>query len=140
MNLVTVAALALTAFASSAMAQEQEDEQKRLMREGVTRNEFTRHVASGRSVVLNFVHTINPDCSSGGEPDVRLVKAPEHGAVAIVSGEGFANYAKNNVRSKCRLSTASTSGEGRPRQGPIDSGGEPLAGGGEQRQPTWRSK
>jgi hypothetical protein len=98
---VTVAALALAAFASSAMAQEQEDEQKRVMREGVTRNEFTRHVASGRSVVLNFVHSINPDCSSAGDPDVRLVKAPEHGVVAIVSGEGFANYAKDNVRAKC---------------------------------------
>jgi hypothetical protein len=77
---VTVAALALAAFASSAMAQEQEDEQKRVMREGVTRNEFTRHVASGRSVVLNFVHSINPDCCRQATRMSGLSKRPSTGS------------------------------------------------------------
>jgi hypothetical protein len=85
---------------SSASAQEERDEAWRT--EGVQKLEFTRYVASGKKVTLDFVYALNPDCSPvDGSIEVRTTTEPENGTVEFSSGSRFPNFTKTNVRFKC---------------------------------------
>jgi hypothetical protein len=56
---------------------------------------------SGRPLKLNFSNTTNPDCSSGGEPVVRLTQAPQHGRVTIARTRDFPSFPRGNSRRDC---------------------------------------
>src|SRR5262249_44444811 len=43
----------------------------------------TRYVVSGHQLKLSFFNSTNPDCSSRGRSEVRLIRAPEHGRVSF---------------------------------------------------------
>jgi hypothetical protein len=47
-------------------------------------------MASGGHIVLWQAWAVNPDCSSQGRVTFRILKAPEHGTVSIVSTRFFA--------------------------------------------------
>ena len=59
-------------------------------------------VASGKKVTLDFGYALNPDCSPvDGSVEVKTTAEPAQGAIEVVFGHRFPNYAKTNVRFKC---------------------------------------
>ncbi len=62
---------------------------------------YTRVVVSGKSQRLAFLTSLNPDCTSAGDVDVRVTKEPEHGKVDTSTASLFPNYPKESNRYKC---------------------------------------
>src|SRR4051794_6852527 len=60
-----------------------------------------RIAASGKQIKLGFFATVNPDCSSTGDPTVRITQAPEHGRVSIPAGRDFPIFSEPNPRTVC---------------------------------------
>jgi hypothetical protein len=58
-------------------------------------------VPSGAKRQLAFVSALNPDCSSAGEIEVRVIKSPKNGTVEIENGFGYPNYDEKNQRYSC---------------------------------------
>lgn len=58
-------------------------------------------VPSGAKRQLAFVAVLNPDCSSAGEIEVRVVRPPKNGTVEIENGFGYPNYNEKNQRYSC---------------------------------------
>jgi hypothetical protein len=50
---------------------------------------------------LEFITSLNPDCTSEGDVNVRVTTQPEHGKVEITSTSGFPSYSKESNRYKC---------------------------------------
>jgi hypothetical protein len=102
--------LALCAFgllSSSALAQEKSLEQldregdRIFGTEGLQKYQFTRHVPSGANQRIEFITALNPDCTSSGDVNVRVINQPEHGKVEITSTSHFPSYSKESNRYKC---------------------------------------
>jgi hypothetical protein len=93
--LLTVLAFGL--LSSSALAEEQP------RREGLEKKQFTRVVASGTNTRINFLSSLNPDCTTSGNVNVRVTKQPEHGTAEITTTTNFPNYQKENIRYKCNV-------------------------------------
>lgn len=68
---------------------------------GLQRLEYTRHVPSGAKRTLEFLAAVNPDCSIPEGYEVKKIQEPSHGTVEIVPSQGFAQWAKDNIRAKC---------------------------------------
>jgi hypothetical protein len=60
-----------------------------------------RYVASGQTIQLYFVASVNPDCSAAGEPTVRITSPPQHGRAALDKTHDFVFFQQSNVRSEC---------------------------------------
>ena len=60
-------------------------------------------VPTGKPRQVGFFAAINPDCSSSGDTDARIIKKPEHGEVELEQGSGFATatYKQDNPRYAC---------------------------------------
>jgi hypothetical protein len=71
------------------------------VREGLKKTDLTRYVPSGKSRTIWFVYAANPDCSSQGDIEMRTTKEPAHGAIAVVSGEGFVSFESESYRKLC---------------------------------------
>jgi hypothetical protein len=65
--------------------------------------EIPRVVASGQKLRLEFLYSIQPDCSSAGQTTVRILEKPQHGAVTVENGQGFTNFPKDNQRYECNM-------------------------------------
>ena len=65
--------------------------------------ELTRTVPTGKKRLVAFAANLNPDCSTVGEMDTRVIKQPQHGTVEVEPGSGFTNYPENNQRHGCNL-------------------------------------
>jgi hypothetical protein len=65
------------------------------------RAEISRVVAADRDVRLDFLYSINPDCTSVGYAAVRIVQQPKHGTITILNTTGFSNFPADNVRAEC---------------------------------------
>ena len=50
---------------------------------------------------LDFLFTLNPDCSSIGFATVRVVDPPKNGTIAFENGTGFSTFPQNNMRVDC---------------------------------------
>jgi len=66
-----------------------------------TPQEVKRTLTVDRKAQIDYVPSLNPDCSSVGYASVRVVEEPQHGTVAADHGTGFSNYLQNNPRSEC---------------------------------------
>ena len=103
--LLTVCAFGL--LLPSAFAQEKSPEQYREERshifgiEGQENQTFTRTIASGTKQRMGFYASVNPDCSATGDVNVRVTKQPEHGTLETVATTDYAQWPKENIRSKC---------------------------------------
>jgi len=93
--LLTAVCVSFGLLLSSASAQEEaKDEAWRL--EGVQKLEFTRFVASGKKVTLDFGYALNPDCSPvEGSVDVKTTAEPAHGAIESCSWRPFSQLRKD---------------------------------------------
>ena len=60
-----------------------------------------RSAVSGRPQRIYIFYSVNPDCSSRGEVDVRIVSPPAHGEVHLEKGHDFPNYGRDNPRAEC---------------------------------------
>ena len=58
-------------------------------------------VPTGVKRQLGFFTSLNPDCSTTGSVQSRLIKRPENGAVELEEGYGYPNYANTNQRYAC---------------------------------------
>lgn len=58
-------------------------------------------VASNLKTRISWFSSMNPDCSSDGEIQYRILKKPSHGEISIVNDLGFPSYPNDNVRSSC---------------------------------------
>jgi hypothetical protein len=61
----------------------------------------TRTVASNQKLRLDFLVTLNPDCTSIGFATVRIIEEPKHGKLTVENGTGFSNYPQNNLQYEC---------------------------------------
>jgi hypothetical protein len=58
-------------------------------------------VLSGERVRVGFAYDVNPDCSSTGQINSRLLEQPKNGVVEMVTEKGFTIYAKDDQKYKC---------------------------------------
>ena len=63
--------------------------------------DIPRTVPSGTNQRIDFLASVNPDCSSIGTPTVRLVTGPDHGVVTTDKARDFLPFPKSNPRSRC---------------------------------------
>jgi hypothetical protein len=66
--------------------------------------ERTRAVASDKKLRLDFVYSLNPDCTSVGFATIRIIEQPKHGKITVENGAGFTNFPKDNLRYECNKS------------------------------------
>jgi len=62
---------------------------------------IARATLSGSTQKLDFQYAANPDCSSLGKINVRVVKSPSHGTLKVEEGEDYTDFAKGNPRYDC---------------------------------------
>ena len=80
--------------------------------------DIEKTVAAGESLKSIGYASINPDCSSGGYPNVRIVAKPSNGELTSAKGEMFPSYPKSNPRSSCNSKkVAATMLEYQPKAG-----------------------
>jgi hypothetical protein len=60
-------------------------------------------VPTGKKRMVGFFTGLNPDCSSTGEIEARVIKQPENGTVDVEPGTGFTNFPETNQRYACNL-------------------------------------
>lgn len=60
-----------------------------------------RVAASGREEEISFWYSVEPDCSSPVQPEIRIVKAPSNGVLRVAKAEKNPSFAKDNVRAAC---------------------------------------
>jgi hypothetical protein len=63
--------------------------------------EISRVVAADQDRRLDFLYSINPDCTSIGYATVRIVEQPKHGTITIENSTGFTNFPAANLRAEC---------------------------------------
>lgn len=103
--LLTVCAFGL--FFSSALAEEKSLEELDRERdriwgaEGLQRLQFARTVPSGTNQRIEFLTALNPDCTSSGDLNVRVIKQPEHGKLETTPTSYFPTFSKQSNRYKC---------------------------------------
>jgi hypothetical protein len=98
--------LAVCAFGlllSSAFAEEKSPGQPREESNqiGLQKMNWTRIVASGTNQRIGFFYAVNPDCSAGGDVNIRVTKQPEHGTVETAAATDFPNFERENIRYRC---------------------------------------
>ena len=60
-----------------------------------------KSVPSGINRQIDFLASINPDCSSIGFATVRLIEGPAHGVLTTDKGRDYRPFAKPNPRHAC---------------------------------------
>ena len=60
-----------------------------------------RTAIAGRPLKLGHWYSVNPDCSSVGQTEVRIASGPQRGTLAVKYASDFPNYPSSNVRSTC---------------------------------------
>jgi hypothetical protein len=69
--------------------------------EGLQRLQFARTVPSGTNQRIEFLTALNPDCTSSGDLNVRVIKQPEHGKLETTPTSYFPGFSKQSNRYKC---------------------------------------
>jgi hypothetical protein len=64
--------------------------------------------SSTRQVVDNY-YSVEPDCGNPGYPEIKVLRMPGHGSVAVDNGEAYPSFAKDNVRYDCNKKKVATS-------------------------------
>ena len=68
---------------------------------GVKKLEYTRYAFAGRKINLQFMGTLNADCTQPEEYEASIITEPKHGVAELEPRTDFMNYAKDNPRAKC---------------------------------------
>ena len=62
---------------------------------------MSRVVATDQRLRLEFLYSINPDCTSVGFANVRVIEQPKHGRVTVENSTGFTSFPASNPRAEC---------------------------------------
>jgi hypothetical protein len=62
--------------------------------------EVKRTAVVDQPLRVDFIYSINPDCSSVGAANIRTIEEPS-GKLTITNGSGFSNFAQDNPRQAC---------------------------------------
>lgn len=62
---------------------------------------FSKVAASGAEIQLYAAYSTNPDCSSSGQPIIRITQPPHHGHLTTKAAKVFTRFTPNNPRSVC---------------------------------------
>lgn len=68
---------------------------------GIAAIRQSKWAASGTAQTLDHFYSLGPDCSSSGNPEVRVLEAPKNGTISVGTGRTFPNYLKDSPRSQC---------------------------------------
>lgn len=68
---------------------------------GAGRADEVRSVPSGVNRQIDFLASVNPDCSPIGLPTVRLIDGPSHGVLTTDKGRDFMTFPRSNPRHAC---------------------------------------
>ncbi len=60
-----------------------------------------RGALSGTKQSIGQFYNVNPDCTSGGYPTLKVAVPPLHGQIFIEQGTAFSDYPKDNIRAAC---------------------------------------
>jgi hypothetical protein len=63
--------------------------------------EFKRTAVVDQPLQVDFLYSLNPDCSSIGVVSVRTIEEPRHGKLTIGEGSGFSSFPQDNPRQSC---------------------------------------
>jgi hypothetical protein len=63
--------------------------------------EVKRVAVVDQPLQVDFLYSINPDCSPIGVAGVRSIEEPKHGKLTIGKGSGFSSFPQDNPRSAC---------------------------------------
>ena len=66
--------------------------------------EIKRTGVSDQKLRLDFLYSLNPDCTSMGFATVRVIEPPKHGRIIVENGTGFPSFPQNNPRFECNKS------------------------------------
>jgi hypothetical protein len=69
--------------------------------------ELNRTAVSGQKMRLDFLYSINPDCTSNGFAAVRVNEQPKHGKLNFENGTGFTTFLPSNPRVECNKQSSS---------------------------------
>jgi uncharacterized protein DUF3857/transglutaminase superfamily protein len=69
--------------------------------------EINRAAVSGQRMRLDFLYSINPDCTSNGFATVRVNEQPRHGRLTFENGTGFTTFLPSNPRVECNKQSSS---------------------------------
>jgi hypothetical protein len=64
---------------------------------------------SGKQSQVGFVWALDPDCSSRGETESRVLRKPEHGTLEITPGNSFPKFPENSPLFHCNKQKVSGS-------------------------------
>jgi hypothetical protein len=70
---------------------------------------IVRGVDSSTRQVVDSYYSVEPDCSNPGYPEIKFLRMPNHGTVAVENGEVYPNFSKDNVRYDCNKKRVATS-------------------------------
>jgi hypothetical protein len=99
---ITFGLLSSPGLAQEKSPQELREESSRIWSiEGLKQERYTRVVVSGKNSRVGFFTSLNPDCSSSADVNIRFNKQPEHGTVETSTTTHFPGYPKESVRFKC---------------------------------------
>ena len=62
---------------------------------------FTPTAVAGKQSRIGFFYAINPDCTTRGEIERRVLKMPEHGDLEIAPGDSYPFTAEKNQWYHC---------------------------------------
>jgi len=63
--------------------------------------ELTRATTAEQKSRLDFLYDLQPDCSSAGKLEVRVLEQPQHGTLAIENGQAFTGFPQDDKRAGC---------------------------------------
>ena len=63
--------------------------------------DLKRAGAAAAKLRLDFLYSINPDCTSIGFATIRVVEQPRHCRITVDNGTGFTNFPASNPRTEC---------------------------------------
>ena len=72
-----------------------------LLPSGAQAGEEVRTVPSGKNQRIDFLASVNPDCSSPGIPTVRLIEGPSDGVLTTDKALDFKAFPRTNLRARC---------------------------------------
>lgn len=63
--------------------------------------ELTRAAAAEQKSRLDFLYDLQPDCSSAGKLEVRVLEQPRHGTLSIENGQALTDFPQDDRRAAC---------------------------------------
>ena len=68
---------------------------------GLRTLELARAATAEQKSRLDFLYDLQPDCSSAGKLEVRILEQPRHGTLSIENGRALTDFPQDDRRAAC---------------------------------------